>query len=155
VTSKPSSPGRRSAPTRASTPAFPPGQADAPLHLNWWLASAWACRSRIPAFVTLSKTVRDNREWILAAVDLELSYGATGAAGPASRNGARSPVSNASPEGGEHLRHRVSGLHEQPKPFVWTATTEPILIGSDGYVWSGPALDLTLLIHAQHHRLGS
>ena len=30
--------------------------ADAAKHLDWWLA--WACRSRIPAFVTLSKTIR-------------------------------------------------------------------------------------------------
>jgi transposase len=45
--------------------------ADAPAHLYWWLA--WACRSRIPAFVTLSKTVRANRERILAAVELGLS----------------------------------------------------------------------------------
>jgi transposase len=45
--------------------------ADAPQHLQWWLA--WACRSRIPAFVTLSKTVRDNRDRILAAVELGLS----------------------------------------------------------------------------------
>lgn len=45
--------------------------ADAPLHLNWWLA--WACRSRIPAFVTLSKTVRANRERVLAAIELHLS----------------------------------------------------------------------------------
>jgi transposase len=30
-------------------------------HLDWWLA--WACRSRIPAFVTLSKTLRANRDW--------------------------------------------------------------------------------------------
>jgi transposase len=44
---------------------------DAPAHLDWWLA--WACRSRIPAFVTLSRTVRANRERILAAVDLGLS----------------------------------------------------------------------------------
>jgi transposase len=44
---------------------------DAPLHLDWWLA--WACRSRIPAFVTLSATVRVNRERILAAVELGLS----------------------------------------------------------------------------------
>ena len=43
----------------------------APAHLDWWLA--WACRSRIPAFVTLSKTVRDNRDRILAAVELGLS----------------------------------------------------------------------------------
>lgn len=44
---------------------------DAREHLDWWLA--WACRSRIPAFVTLSKTVRANRERILAAVELGLS----------------------------------------------------------------------------------
>jgi transposase len=44
---------------------------DAPEHLDWWLA--WACRSRIPAFVTLSRTVRANRERILAAVELGLS----------------------------------------------------------------------------------
>ena len=41
---------------------------DAAYHLDWWLA--WACRCRIPAFVTLSKTVRNNRERILAAVEL-------------------------------------------------------------------------------------
>lgn len=40
-------------------------------HLHWWLA--WACRSRVPAFVALSKTVRANRERILAAVQLGLS----------------------------------------------------------------------------------
>lgn len=45
--------------------------ADAPMHLDWWLA--WACRSRIPAFVTLSQTVRANRDRILAAVELGLS----------------------------------------------------------------------------------
>jgi len=45
--------------------------ADAPAHLDWWLA--WACRSRIPAFLALSKTVRANRERILAAVELGLS----------------------------------------------------------------------------------
>jgi len=44
---------------------------DAPLHLDWWLA--WACRSRIPSFVTLSKTIRANRDRILAAVELGLS----------------------------------------------------------------------------------
>ena len=44
---------------------------DAAEHLHWWLA--WACRSRIPAFLTLSKTVRANRERILAAVELGLS----------------------------------------------------------------------------------
>ena len=44
---------------------------DAPRHLDWWLA--WACRSRIPAFVTLSKTIRANRDRILAAVELGLS----------------------------------------------------------------------------------
>ncbi|MGH9003517.1 MAG: ISL3 family transposase, partial [Acidimicrobiia bacterium] len=45
--------------------------ADAPAHLDWWLN--WACRSRIPAFVAFSKTVRQNRERILAAVELGLS----------------------------------------------------------------------------------
>jgi len=44
---------------------------DAPAHLDWWLA--WACRSRIPAFVSLAKTVRDNRDRILAAIELGLS----------------------------------------------------------------------------------
>lgn len=48
-----------------------PDPADAEDHLNWWLA--WACRSRIPAFVTLSKTVRTNRERVLAAIELGLS----------------------------------------------------------------------------------
>jgi transposase len=43
----------------------------APAHLRWWLA--WSCRCRIPAFVTLSKTVRANRDRILAAVELGLS----------------------------------------------------------------------------------
>lgn len=45
--------------------------ADAPRHLDWWLA--WACRSRIPSFVALSKTIRANRDRILAAVELGLS----------------------------------------------------------------------------------
>jgi transposase len=45
--------------------------ADAAYHLDWWLA--WACRCRIPAFVTLSKTVRTNRDRILAAIELGLS----------------------------------------------------------------------------------
>jgi transposase len=44
---------------------------EAPLHLDWWLA--WACRSRIPAFVKLSRTIRANRDRILAAVELGLS----------------------------------------------------------------------------------
>ena len=44
---------------------------DAAEHLDWWLA--WACRCRIPAFVTLSKTIRINRDRILAAVELGLS----------------------------------------------------------------------------------
>ena len=43
----------------------------APEHLDWWLA--WACRSRIPAFVALAKTVRANRERILTAIELGLS----------------------------------------------------------------------------------
>ena len=45
--------------------------AAAPAHLDWWLA--WACRSRIPGFVSLSKTVRANRQRILDAVELGLS----------------------------------------------------------------------------------
>jgi transposase len=45
--------------------------ADAAEHLDWWLA--WACRSRIPSFVTLSKTVRKERGRILAAIELGLS----------------------------------------------------------------------------------
>lgn len=36
-----------------------------------WLA--WACRSRIPAFVKLSRTIRAHREGIIAAVELGLS----------------------------------------------------------------------------------
>jgi len=44
---------------------------DAAVHLDWWLA--WACRSRIPSYVALSKTVRANRDRILAAVELGLS----------------------------------------------------------------------------------
>jgi transposase len=44
---------------------------DAPLQLDWWLA--WACRCRIPSFVKLSKTIRANRDRILAAVELGLS----------------------------------------------------------------------------------
>ena len=39
--------------------------------LDRWLA--WACRSRIPAFVKLSKTIREHRDGILAAVELGLS----------------------------------------------------------------------------------
>ena len=45
--------------------------AHAPAHLDWWLA--WACRSRIPAFVTLSQTVPANRRSTLAAVQHRLS----------------------------------------------------------------------------------
>src|SRR5680860_520999 len=48
-----------------------PDPADAEHHLDWWLA--WACRNRIPAFVTLSQTVRGNRDRILAAIELGLS----------------------------------------------------------------------------------
>jgi transposase len=44
---------------------------DACYHLDWWLK--WACRCRIPAFVTFSKTVRANRDRILAAIELGLS----------------------------------------------------------------------------------
>jgi transposase len=39
--------------------------------LDRWLA--WACRSRIPSFVRLSKTIREHRDGILAAVELGLS----------------------------------------------------------------------------------
>jgi transposase len=44
---------------------------DAPEHLHWWLN--WACRSRIPAFIALAKTVRANHDRILAAIELGLS----------------------------------------------------------------------------------
>jgi transposase len=43
----------------------------APEHLDWWLC--WAQRCQIPAFVKLAKTVKANRERILAAVELGLS----------------------------------------------------------------------------------
>ena len=43
----------------------------APALLDRWLA--WACRSRIPAFVKLSRTIRAERQRILAAVELGLS----------------------------------------------------------------------------------
>jgi transposase len=39
--------------------------------LDRWLA--WACRSRIPSSVKLSRTIRAHREGILAAVELGLS----------------------------------------------------------------------------------
>lgn len=41
--------------------------------LDWWLA--WSCRSRIPSFVSFSKTVRANRDRIIASVELGLSNG--------------------------------------------------------------------------------
>lgn len=44
---------------------------DAPAHLDWWLR--WAFRCRIPAFVALARTVRANRDRILAAIELGLS----------------------------------------------------------------------------------
>lgn len=44
---------------------------DAAEHLDWWLT--WACRCRIPAFVTLSRTIRANRDRILATIELGLS----------------------------------------------------------------------------------
>ena len=44
---------------------------DAPAHLDWWLA--WAYRCRIPSFVKLAKTIKTNRQRILAAVELGLS----------------------------------------------------------------------------------
>ncbi len=40
-------------------------------HLHAWLA--WACRSRIPAIVKLSRTIRTHHEGIIAAVELGLS----------------------------------------------------------------------------------
>lgn len=40
-------------------------------HLDAWLA--WATRSRIPAMVKLARTIRANRDGILAAVELNLS----------------------------------------------------------------------------------
>lgn len=40
-------------------------------YLDWWLG--WASRSRIPAFVSLSRTIRANQDRILAAVELGLS----------------------------------------------------------------------------------
>ncbi|MBW3578934.1 MAG: ISL3 family transposase [Actinobacteria bacterium] len=43
----------------------------APVLLDRWLG--WACRSRIPAFVKLSRTIRAERDRILAAVELGLS----------------------------------------------------------------------------------
>jgi transposase len=45
--------------------------ADAAALLDRWLA--WACRSRIPAFVKLSRTIRKERDRILAAIELGLS----------------------------------------------------------------------------------
>ncbi len=45
--------------------------AHAPDLLDRWLA--WACRSRIPAFVKLSRTIRAERDRILAAIELGLS----------------------------------------------------------------------------------
>ena len=41
---------------------------DAPEHLEWWLR--WASHSRIPALTKVAKTVRKNRERILAAIEL-------------------------------------------------------------------------------------
>ncbi|MHB1166382.1 MAG: transposase, partial [Candidatus Nanopelagicales bacterium] len=39
--------------------------------MDGWLA--WACRCRIPAFVTLARIVRANRDRVLAAIELGLS----------------------------------------------------------------------------------
>jgi transposase len=44
---------------------------EAPAHLEWWLR--WAARCRIPAFVALAKTVRAERDRILAAIEVGLS----------------------------------------------------------------------------------
>ena len=43
----------------------------APVHLDWWLA--WACRCRIPAFVTLGRKIRRHRAAIEATLTHELS----------------------------------------------------------------------------------
>ncbi|MEK7252567.1 MAG: ISL3 family transposase, partial [Actinomycetota bacterium] len=48
-----------------------PDPALAAEHLDRWLASA--CRSRIPAFLTLSRTIRQHKKEILAAINLNLS----------------------------------------------------------------------------------
>jgi transposase len=48
-----------------------PDPSQAPAHLDAWLARA--CRSRIPAMVKLSQTIRQHRDQILAAVELGLS----------------------------------------------------------------------------------
>lgn len=48
-----------------------PADQDPQAHLDGWLARA--CRSRIPAMVKLSQTIRKNRDGILAAVELGLS----------------------------------------------------------------------------------
>lgn len=48
-----------------------PDPALAPAHLDRWLARA--CRSRIPAILALSRTIRAHREGILAAIELALS----------------------------------------------------------------------------------
>ena len=45
--------------------------ADAATHLDRWLART--CRSRIPALVKLSRTIRAHRDRILAAIELDLS----------------------------------------------------------------------------------
>jgi transposase len=45
--------------------------ADAPEHLEWWLR--WASRSRIASFVKLAKTIRNERQRILWAIELGLS----------------------------------------------------------------------------------
>lgn len=44
---------------------------DARAHLEWWLA--WACRSRIPEIVKLSRTLRGHKEGIIAAIEQGLS----------------------------------------------------------------------------------
>ena len=50
---------------------LPDPSQEAPAHLDAWLARA--CRSRIPAMVKLSQTIRTHRDQILAAVELGLS----------------------------------------------------------------------------------
>lgn len=46
---------------------------DARAHLQWWLN--WACRSRIPEIVKLSRTIRKHRNGIIAAIEQGLSNG--------------------------------------------------------------------------------
>jgi len=46
------------------------------------------------------------------------------------------PPHSSSPDLIGKIEEFLDAHNEQPKPFVWTATTESILIGSDGWVRS-------------------